>query len=144
MAYYYIRTLILRPAVGSSLGQKAAPALISIGESSKHIIQIVQLLEERRMSFSFCLNKADVVILCGMTLLYQGLDLKQDSRLLKDSERLVNAVIKLTDKLKAPGSYDFKRVAPQSSIISGKKPIMCTPSYIWASTASFQPQHSSK
>jgi hypothetical protein len=111
LAYYYIRILIQRPAVGSSLAQKAAPALISVSESSKHIVQIIQLLEERRMSFSFCLNKADVLILCGMTLLYQCLDLKSDSKVLKDDEKLVNAVIKISDRIKAPGSYDLKRVA---------------------------------
>ncbi|KAK4191595.1 fungal-specific transcription factor domain-containing protein [Podospora australis] len=111
LAYYYIRTLIYRPAVTSSLGPKAAPALISVVESSKHIIQIIELLEERSMSFSFCLNKSDTLILCGMTLLYQTIDLKQDSKVLKDHEKLVNSVIKTVDRAKAPGSYDFKRVA---------------------------------
>ncbi|KAK0719734.1 fungal-specific transcription factor domain-containing protein [Lasiosphaeris hirsuta] len=111
LAYYYIRILIFRPAVSSSLGQKAAPALISICESSKSIIQIVQLLEERSMCFSFCLNKSDTLILCGMSLLYQTLGLKHDSKVLRENERLTNVVIKIVDKAKAPGSYDFKRVA---------------------------------
>lgn len=95
----------------SSLGPKAAPALITVGEASKHIIQIVQLLEERSMSFAFCLNKSDLLILCGMVLLYQSVDLKQDSKVLKDNGRLVNVVIKVVDKARAPGSYDFRRVA---------------------------------
>ncbi|KAK4657918.1 DNA-binding transcription factor cat8 [Podospora pseudocomata] len=111
LAYYYIRTLIYRPAVTSSLGPKAAPALLSVGESSKCIIQIIQLLEERSLSFSFCLNKYDTLILCGMVLLFQTLDLKPDSKVLKDHEKLVNAVIKVVDRAKAPGCYDFKRVA---------------------------------
>ncbi|KAL8388054.1 hypothetical protein RB595_009486 [Gaeumannomyces hyphopodioides] len=111
LAYYYIRTLIFRPALGSSLGSKAAPAVFAVSESSKHMIQIVQLLEERNMSFSFCLNKSDLLIICGMELLYRGIDLKQDSKLLKDTESLVNAVIKIVEKAKAPGSYDFKRVS---------------------------------
>jgi len=97
--------------VTSSLGPKAAPALIAVSESSKHIVQIIQLLEERSMSFSFCLNKADTLVLCGMVLLYQTMDLKQDSKMLKDNEKLVNEVIKAADKEKAPGCYDFKRVA---------------------------------
>ncbi|KAK3325880.1 fungal-specific transcription factor domain-containing protein [Apodospora peruviana] len=111
LAYYYIRALIYRPAVASSLGPKAAPALIALCESSKHIVQIIQLLEERSMSFSFCLNKSDTLILCGMALLYQTLDLKQDSKVLKDNEKLANAVIKIVDNAKAPGAYDFKRVS---------------------------------
>ncbi|KAK4195964.1 putative transcriptional activator protein [Triangularia verruculosa] len=112
LAYYHIRTLIYRPAVTSSLGlPKAAPALLSVVESSKCMIQIIQLLEERSMSFSFCLNKYDTLILCGMVLLYQTLDLKPDSKVLKDHEKLVNGVIKVVDNANAPGCYDFKRVA---------------------------------
>ncbi|KAI0376012.1 fungal-specific transcription factor domain-containing protein [Hypomontagnella monticulosa] len=111
LAYYYIRALIHRPAVGSNLGAKAAPALIAVGESSKHIVQIIQLLEERNMSFSFCLNMADVLVLCGTSLLYQSLDLKHESKLMKDAERLINEVLKLLLKAKAPGTYDLKRVA---------------------------------
>ncbi|KAI0412688.1 fungal-specific transcription factor domain-containing protein [Xylaria grammica] len=111
LAYYYIRTLIYRPAIGSSLGAKAAPALLATAESSKHIIQIIQLLEERSMSFSFCLNKTDILVLCGMTLLYQGLELKHDSKLMKDIERLTNAVLKTLQKTRAAGLSDLKRVA---------------------------------
>lgn len=90
---------------------KASQALLAVGESSKHIVQIIQLLEERSMSFSFCLNKTDVLVLCGTSLLYQSLDLKQESKLMKDAERLVNDVIKLLLKAKASGSYELKRVA---------------------------------
>jgi len=111
LAYYYIKVLIYRPAMSSGLGDKAAPAMIAVGESSKHIIQIVQLLEERSMSFSFCLNRSDTLILCGMTLLYQSLGLKYDSAVSKDNEKLVNAVIKIVEKARTPGSLDFKRVA---------------------------------
>ncbi|KAI1473496.1 fungal-specific transcription factor domain-containing protein [Daldinia eschscholtzii] len=111
LAYYYVRGLIHRPAVGSTLGVKAASALIAVGESSKHTVQIIELLEERSMSFSFCLNKTDVLVLCGTSLLYQSLDLKHESKLMKDVERLVNSVLKMLLKTKAPGSYDLKRVA---------------------------------
>ncbi|KAF5001688.1 hypothetical protein FGRMN_855 [Fusarium graminum] len=111
LAYYFIRTLIYRPAIGSSLGPKAASALISIGTSSKHIVQIVQLLEERGMTFSFCLNKSDLLVVCGMTLLYHSIDLKQDSKVLRDDERLVNCVVNILDKTEASVSLDFKHVA---------------------------------
>ncbi|KAF5673331.1 transcriptional activator acu-15 [Fusarium heterosporum] len=111
LAYYFIRTLIYRPAIGSSLGPKAASALISIGTSSKHIVQIVQLLEERGMTFSFCLNKSDLLVVCGMTLLYHSIDLKQDSKVLRDDERLVNSVVNILDKTEASVSLDFKHVA---------------------------------
>lgn len=111
IAYYFIRTLIYRPAVGSSLGPKAAPAVLSVSESSKHIVQIIELLEERSMSFSFCLNKTDLLVLCGMALLYQCLELKHDSMMMKDNEKLVNIVTKIVGRLQAHRTYNFKRIA---------------------------------
>ena len=45
--------------------------MVALASSSKHIIQIVQLLEERRMSFSFCLNKNGLLLLAGFGLLYR-------------------------------------------------------------------------
>lgn len=63
------------------------------------------------MSFSFCLGKTDLLLGCSMTLLYQGLDLKQDSKMLRDNERLVNAAVKIVQQIKAPNTYDYKSVA---------------------------------
>jgi hypothetical protein len=111
LAYYYIRTLIHRPAVGSTLGNKSSPSVISLADSSKHIIQIVQLLEERNMSFSFCLNKNEMLTLCGLSLLYQGLECKQEGKLMQDGQRLVVSVIRLLEKARAPGAADFKKLA---------------------------------
>ncbi|KAG9236230.1 fungal-specific transcription factor domain-containing protein [Amylocarpus encephaloides] len=122
LAYYYTRTLIHRPAVGSTLGGKASSSIISLAESSKHIIQIVQLLEERSMSFSFCLNKNEMLTLCGLSLLYQGLDLKQEGKLMQDGQRLVGIVIRYLEKADAPGASDFKRLA--SSMINVDHPSM--------------------
>lgn len=120
LAYYYIRTLIHRPAVGSTLGSKASSSAISLAESSKHIIQIIQLLEERSMSFSFCVHKNEVLTLCGLSLLYQGLDLKQEGKLMKDGQRLVYSVVKCLDKANAPGALDFRRLA--ASMMSAENP----------------------
>jgi hypothetical protein len=125
LAYYYIRTLIYRPAVGSSLGHKAAPALLSIAESSKHVVQIIQLLEERSMNFSFCLNKCDLLMVCGMTLLYQVIDLKEESKMMKEDERLVNSVIKILDRRNGPGAVDFRRIA--SRLITVEESARSTP-----------------
>jgi hypothetical protein len=103
--------LIHRPAIGSSLGHKTSSSIISLADSSKHIIQIIQLLEERSMSFSFCLNKNEMLTLCGLSLLYQGLDLKQEGKLMQDGQRLVRIVIRYLEKADAPGAADFKRLA---------------------------------
>ncbi|KAL8893665.1 MAG: hypothetical protein Q9192_005044 [Flavoplaca navasiana] len=111
LAYEYIRTLIHRPAVGSSLGPKASSSIVALADSSKHIIQIIQLLEERRMSFSFCLNKDELLLLSGFGLLFQGLDLNRKGKLMQDSQRLVWSVIAMLERNGALGAAAFKSVA---------------------------------
>ncbi|KAL8869246.1 MAG: hypothetical protein Q9198_007938, partial [Flavoplaca austrocitrina] len=111
LAYEYIRTLIHRPAVGSSLGWKASSSIVALADSSKHIIQIIQLLEERRMSFSFCLNKNELLLLSGFGLLFQGLDLNRKGKLMQDSQRLVWSVIAILERNGALGATAFKNVA---------------------------------
>ena len=80
------------------------------------MVQIAQLLEERNMSFSFCVNKYDLLALCGLTLLYQAANLKHDSKLNKEIQRLVSATIKSLNAAKAPGYIELARVA--SSLIT--------------------------
>ncbi len=70
------------------------------------------------MSFSFCLNKTDILVLCGVTLLYHGLELKHESKLMKDIERLTNVVLKTLQKSRAPGICDLKRVARMLIMVS--------------------------
>lgn len=68
------------------------------------------------MSFSICLNKNEMLTLCGFSLLYQGLDLKQKGKLMQESQRLVSVVIKYLQKVNSPGFSDFKKLA--ASIIN--------------------------
>ncbi|KAG5928617.1 hypothetical protein E4U42_000332 [Claviceps africana] len=117
LAFHHVRAMIYRPAVGSGLGAKAAPALLSVADSSKRIIQITQLLEERNLSFSFCLNKYDLLALCGLTLLYQVVELKQDSKLTRDMERLVHVAIKTLNDAKAPGCVDLAKLAAKLIVV---------------------------
>ncbi|MCJ1472560.1 hypothetical protein MMC13_001209 [Lambiella insularis] len=111
LAYYYVRTLIHRPVVTSALGSKASSSVIALADSSKHIIQIVQLLEERKMNFSFCLNKNELLVLAGFGLLYQNLDLKEEGSLIRDNQRLVCSVIHILERDDAPATTPFKQIA---------------------------------
>lgn len=94
------------------------------------MIQIIQLLDERSMTFSLCLNRGDVLALCGMTLLYQTIDLKQDGRLMREDERLVNAVLKLLVDGAVPGTVVLWRVAKLLITVDSNLPLApaCAPS----------------
>lgn len=63
------------------------------------------------MSFSFCLNKSDVLALCGLTLLYHAVDLKQHSKITRDIERLVNVTIQMLTAARAPACVELARIA---------------------------------
>ena len=111
LAYHYIRNLIHRPAVGSSLGNRASPSVVALAQSSKHIVQILQLLEERRMSFTFCLNKNEILLLAGFGLLFQALTLDRKGKLMQDIQRLLCSVVDLLERNSATGASEFKKVA---------------------------------
>src|SRR5579871_991528 len=123
MAYHYIRSLIYRPAVCASslLGDRASSAIVALADSSKHIIQIVQLLEERRLSFSFCLNRNEKLTLCVLSMLYQSLDLRQEGKLMKDGQRLVGWIVKYLENANSPRASDFGKLV--SSMINFENPL---------------------
>lgn len=111
LTYHYIRALIQRPAVCASLGNRSSSSILTMATSCKHMIQIVQLLEERGLSFSFCLNKDEISVLSGFGLLFQGLGLDSSSKILKDNSKMICYVIEILDKSKAPCAPEFRRVA---------------------------------
>lgn len=63
------------------------------------------------MSFSFCLNKSELIVLAGFGLLFQGLNLDRESKLIQDSQRLLCSVIEILERNQAPGAAVFKKVA---------------------------------
>lgn len=63
------------------------------------------------MSFSFCLNKNEVLLLAGFGLLFQGLNLDRKGKLIQDSQRLLCSVIEILERNAASGAADFKRIA---------------------------------
>lgn len=63
------------------------------------------------MSFSFCLNKNELLLLSGFGLLFQGLDLDRKGKLIQDSQRLMCSVIEILERNKAAGASEFKKVA---------------------------------
>ena len=63
------------------------------------------------MSFSFCLNKNEVLLLSGFALLYQSLDLNRDSKLIKDSQRLTCSVVEILERNNGIGAAAFKGLA---------------------------------
>lgn len=89
---------------------------MNLATSSKYIIQIVQLLEDRHMSFSFCLNKNELLLVAGFGLLFQGLDLNRKGKWIQDSQRLISYAIDVIEHNGGSGTEEFRQLA--SSMIN--------------------------
>lgn len=126
MTYHYIRALIQRPAVCASLGSKSSSAMLALASSCKSVVQVIQLLEERGLSFSFCLNKDEVLVLSGFGLLFQRLTLDPNSKILKESQKMVTAVVDILTKSAAPCAPEFSKLA--KSFLPATEPVTATKS----------------
>ncbi|PWW78272.1 hypothetical protein C7212DRAFT_25197, partial [Tuber magnatum] len=111
LAYHYIRSLIHRPIIGSTLDSKVSASLHMIRESSKCIIQIIQLLAERKLGFSFCLNKTQLLLMSGFTLLYSTVDCPQHTPLAKENQRLITSVLEELEKYHPRMAKELRHIA---------------------------------
>lgn len=84
---------------------------MALADSCKKIVQILALLEERNLSFAFGLNKDELLVLSGIGLLYQSLDLDVKSKMFKDNQTQVAALTGLLSRTDAPCLSEFTNVA---------------------------------
>ena len=58
-----------------------------------------------------CLNKNEIVLLAGFSLLFQGIDLNQEGKLIQDNHKLVRSVIEILEHNNSSGAATFKKIA---------------------------------
>ncbi|KAK6530146.1 hypothetical protein TWF694_003514 [Orbilia ellipsospora] len=100
-AYYYIRILIHRSTIGSD-SNNSGGSVHAVVESSNRMFQIVKLLEERKLGFSFCLNKNQTLLLCTFSILHGATDYAHDGVLAKDTQKLVSEILNTLQKNRYP------------------------------------------
>ena len=128
LTYHYIRALIQRPAICASLGSKSSSAMLALSSSCKSAVQIIQLLEERGLGFSLCLNKDEVLVLSGFGLLFQRLTLDPNSKILKESQKMVTVITDILTKSQAPCAPEFKKIASACLPTTGQMTVVAKPS----------------
>ena len=74
LAYFYIKSLIHRPSAISAPNRYATASKIALSESSKRIVQLVQLLKDRDMGFTLPFTREDVLLSAGFGLALRGVD----------------------------------------------------------------------
>lgn len=121
LVYYFIRSLVHRPAVCFADENLRSPSILAISDSSKHIIQILQLLDERRLCLSFSINRKELVFLAGLGLLWQTLGLKRDSKLAKESQKLLASVVEQLEQHLPEAASEFTSLASTLVFIDTNK-----------------------
>lgn len=111
LVYYFIRSLIHRPAVCFAQEQLRSPSVLAMSDSAKHIIQILELLDERRLCLSISINRRELVFFSGLGLLWQTMGLKCDSKLAKDSQKLLSAVLERLEPESSSAANEFRALA---------------------------------
>lgn len=85
--------------------------MLAVSDSSKHIIQILQLLDERRLCLSMSINRKELVLMSGLGLLWQVLGLKRESKLAKESHRLLATILEQLKPESAAVAAEFGIIA---------------------------------
>ncbi|OAX78379.1 hypothetical protein ACJ72_07315 [Emergomyces africanus] len=117
ITYYFIRSLIRRPAVCYAPQKTSSPSLLALVDSGKHIIQILQLLDERRMCLSLGINKRELIFSSSLGLMWQNLDLGPDCKLVKEAQKLLASALSLLESEANEAAAEF------SSILSLVSPV---------------------
>lgn len=71
----------------------------------------MQLLDERRLCLSLSINRKELVFVAGLGFLWQTLGLKRDSKLAKESQKLLRAVMQQLEPESAEASAEFDTLA---------------------------------
>ncbi|KAI3109668.1 transcriptional regulator family: Fungal Specific TF [Penicillium roqueforti] len=111
LVYYFIRSLIHRPAVCYADETLRSQSVLAVSDSAKHIIQILELLDERRLCLSVCINRKELIFLSGLGLLWQILDIKNDSKLAKDSQKLLGTAMQYLQSESSAAAVEFNMLS---------------------------------
>lgn len=108
--------------------QTKSPSVLALADSSKHIIQILELLDERRLCLSVNINRKELVFAAGLGLLWQNMGLKRDSRLVKESQKLLTSIVEQLEAEHSPAAAEFSGIANVLVSLDGKRGVVAKPS----------------
>ena len=81
-----------------------------LAAAAKHTIQILELLEERRMHYTFPVHKTDLLLVSGFSLLWQCVDLKDESKIIQDSQKSLAALTEMMTRGAPQAGEEFLRL----------------------------------
>lgn len=96
-------------------------SLLALSDSSKHVIQILQLLDERRLCVSLSINQRELVLVSGLGLLWQHVGVKRDSKIAQESHKLLCTIVDLLKSDSLPVASEFGMLANALVARNGEK-----------------------
>lgn len=88
------------------------------------------------MNYTFPVNKSELLLSCGFSLLWQCLDLEDDSKLFKDNQKSLNGLLTILLRDSPMAGHEFQRVASTYIKISGlERPMVPSSSHMNVSQA---------
>ena len=112
--------MIHRPLLCHGSGSAASAANITLAVAGKHTLQILDLLLERRMNYTFPLNKTDLLLSSGISILWQSLDLEDDSKLVKDNQKSLALLIGMLHNENSVAAMEFQKIAMSFVTLEGR------------------------
>ena len=123
LAFFFIRSLIHRPLVCHGSGSAASPSIMATADSAKHIVQMLDLLDERRMNYTFPFNKSELLLTAGFSLLWQCLELPDESKLVKDNQKSLVLLTSMLARDSIIAGNEFQAIA-ESFVNIGRRNVM--------------------
>jgi hypothetical protein len=100
---------------------------MATADSAKHIVQILDLLDERRMNYTFLFNKSEVLLTAGFSLLWQCLELPDDSKLVRDNQKTLILLTAMLTRDSVTAGNEFQAIAGSFVNIGQRKDITQAP-----------------
>jgi hypothetical protein len=85
----------------------------------------LELLDERKMNYAFPINKTELLLSSGFSLLWQSFELSPDSKLAKDNKKSLIALIQLLIHDSPSTAAEFQRVARAFVTFGSVSPAAC-------------------
>jgi hypothetical protein len=121
LAYFYVRSLIHRPLVCHGSGSACAAATIVLAAAGKHSLQILDLLDERSMNYTFPFSRKELLLTAAFSILWQSIDLDEESKLAKNNQKSLSLSLGMLAGENQTVAAEFQRIASSFVHLEGRR-----------------------
>lgn len=128
LVYFFVRSLTHRPLLCHGSGSARSAATIVLAAAGKHTLQIMDLLDERRMNYTCPFPRKELLLISAFSILWQSIELDEESKLVKDNQKSLSLVLNMLNRHSQPAATELQRIA--TAFVSLESRRMPSPSHI--------------